>query len=127
MRLFLTFPNQGADICRDLDRRAWIYLRFGLALTVALALGCTASKVSTSDPSASAFAPTNEVEATAEISYCNAGAKSVKNARREDAYKKMHQTCGGRYEIVQEEDQKAALCKSQRRIWFRCLDGEEDS
>ncbi len=81
--------------------------------------GCSASSINTRDPARSSYGPSNEAATDGEISYCNAGAKFVRNARREDAYKKMHAACDGRYEIVREEDQMA-ICYPQRRIWFKC-------
>ena len=72
------------------------------------------------NPSNSQYAPLNEQGIAGEISYCNAGAKSVRDARREDAYKKMFASCGGPYEIVREEDQHPVLCTMERRIWFTC-------
>ena len=94
-------------------------LIYGLALCAALA-GCTASNVNVRNPSNSQYAPLNEQGIAGEISYCNAGAKSVRDARREDAYKKMFASCGGPYEIVREEDQHPVLCTMERRIWFTC-------
>lgn len=57
------------------------------------------------------------------ISYVNAGA--VRYEGRRDANRKMHEHCGGSYEIVWEESQGGGcLQPPQRRIWFKCLDGE---
>lgn len=86
--------------------------------------GCSASSVNTKDPSRSRFAPIDERTTAGEISYCNAGIKTVRNARRDDAYQKMYSTCGGSYQIVREEDQHAAICASERRIWFKCVVAE---
>jgi hypothetical protein len=84
---------------------------------------CTASEVSTKIPETGRYAPVNE-EADGEVSYLNIGAKAVRNARREDAYKKMYEHCGGPYEIVREEEQEAAWPPRarQRRIWFNCVE-----
>lgn len=87
--------------------------------------GCSASNVNMHGPSTSLYAPINETLSTGEISYCNAGAKSVRDARREDAYKKMYEACGGKYAIVHEEDQNPAFCKMERRIWFKCSSDEK--
>ena len=96
-------------------------MKSALFFAVAVVLsGCTASKVNTRNPSNSQYAPLNESGVTGEISYCNAGAKSVRDARREDAYKKMFASCGGPYEIVREEDQHPVFCTMERRIWFTC-------
>ncbi len=91
-----------------------------LLLLAAVALGCSASSVNTNAPESGAYAPANETRADGEVSYLNAGAKKVRDARRADAYKKMHDHCGGEYEIIKEEDQSSPLGK-QRRIWFNCL------
>jgi hypothetical protein len=84
--------------------------------------GCSASRVNTAIPETGRYAPANE-QVDGEVSYLNAGAKSVRNARREDAYKKMYEHCGGPYEIVREEDQEGAWPPGgrQRRIWFKCI------
>jgi hypothetical protein len=77
--------------------------------------------VNTSGPETKPYAPSN-VTADGDVSYLNAGAKSVRNARRDDAFKKMHAHCNGDYEIVREEDQESVFFGGpQRRIWFRCL------
>lgn len=97
--------------------------RMGL-LGVCLALtACMSSKLRTDIPETSRYAPVND-RVDGEVSYLNAGAKIVRNARREDAYKKMHEHCGGSYEIVREENQRSALGDPQRRIWFKCVDGK---
>jgi hypothetical protein len=82
--------------------------------------GCSSGNVNTAGPETKPYAPTN-VTADGDIRYLNAGAKSVRDARREDAYKKMYAHCGGPYEIVREEDEDAPLMGGPfRRIWFRC-------
>lgn len=87
--------------------------------------GCmSASSVKVDGPSASSYAPINELISEGEISYCNAGLKSIRDARRKDAYEKMYSACGGSYQIVREEEQNAAFCKMERRIWFQCASGE---
>jgi hypothetical protein len=97
------------------NRRAWFAGTFLL-----VSLGCTASSINTGAPEAGPFAPVNEARADGEVSYLNAGAKAVRDARRTDAYKKMHDHCHGEYEILKEEDQKGAI-GTQRRIWFKCV------
>ena len=89
--------------------------------------GCSASKVNTTIPETSRYAPVND-EVDGEVSYLNAGAKVVRDERRQDAYKKMHEHCGGPYKIVREEDQEAAWPPRarQRRIWFRCVQGDSE-
>ena len=91
-----------------------------LVLPAVLVLGCSASSVNTAAPESGAYAPVNETRADGEVSYLNAGAKQVRDARRADAYKKMHDHCGGDYEIIKEEDQSSPFGK-QRRMWFKCL------
>lgn len=48
----------------------------------------------------------------------------MRNARREDAFRKMHEFCDGPYVIVREELAESAnllaLGARQRRIYFRC-------
>jgi hypothetical protein len=97
-----------------------------VALAAVAALACTASSINTAAPEAGQYAPANEGRADGEVSYLNAGAKRVRDARRADAYKKMHDHCGGSYEIIKEEDQEGAL-GTQRRIWFNCATSEPQS
>ena len=99
-----------------------------VALLVAVVVlgGCSASSINTAAPEASVYAPANEPKASGEVSYLNAGAKKVRDARRADAYKKMHDHCGGAYDILKEEDQRSPW-GIQRRIWFRCADAQEGS
>lgn len=94
-----------------------------MPITALVLLSCAASPVATKIPETSPYAPVND-EVDGEVSYLNAGAKSVRNARREDAYKKMYEHCGGPYEIVREEDQEGAWPPRarQRRIWFKCVE-----
>jgi hypothetical protein len=72
-----------------------------------LLAACSASSVKTEIPETSRYAPVDD-KVDGEVSYLNAGAKTVRNARREDAYKKMYEHCGGPYKIVREEDQQGA-------------------
>jgi hypothetical protein len=75
-----------------------------LIASVFCVLGCSAKMVSTHGDSNSAYAPVNEKSSRGGIvKYLNGGAKSVKAARKEDAYKKMHDFCGGPYKIVSED------------------------
>ena len=97
-----------------------------LVLIVAVALGgCTASQIQPNLPERSAYAPSNEEPVDGEVAYLDAGARAVRDARREDAYKKMHTFCGGDYVIVREELAESANVLApgarQRRIYFRCL------
>lgn len=61
---------------------------------------CTADFV-TKTGSTSAYAPVNEVRG-GEIKYLNQGAESIRQARRNDAYQKMSEYCGGKYKITTE-------------------------
>lgn len=61
-----------------------------LQSAIALGLpGCTASFINTKAPEAGACASVHEPRADAEVSYLNASVKSVRDARRTDACKKM--------------------------------------
>lgn len=83
-------------------------------------VGCSAGTVNSSGPETKPYAPSNNT-ADGDVRYLNAGAKVVRDARRDDAYKKMFAHCGGPYEIVREEDEAAPLMGGPyRRIWFRC-------
>ena len=87
--------------------------------------GCSAGAVNTSGPETKPYAPSNKT-ADGDVRYLNAGAKSVRDARRDDAYRKMYEHCGGPYEIVREEDEAAPLMSGPyRRIWFRCTNEEK--
>jgi hypothetical protein len=94
-------------------------------LAVASFVACSASQVNTAIPETSPYAPAGE-QVDGEVSYLNAGAKAVRDARRQDAYKKMYDHCHGSYEIQREEDQEAAWPPGarQRRIWFKCVQAE---
>lgn len=93
--------------------------RLAILLTSLALFRCSASSINTAAPESGPYAPANQVKADGEVSYLNAGAKRVRDARRSDAYKKMHDHCGGDYDIVKEEDQQGAI-GTQRRIWFVC-------
>jgi hypothetical protein len=71
-------------------------------LPLVLLTACAASMVSSAKPSDSPDAPINERTRTGVVKYLNDGAGFVKSKRREDAYKKMHESCGGPYRIVAE-------------------------
>ncbi|MEA2604901.1 MAG: hypothetical protein QOF89_5893 [Acidobacteriota bacterium] len=92
-----------------------------------LLAACSASSVKTEIPETSRYAPVDD-KVDGEVSYLNAGAKSVRNARREDAYKKMYEHCGGPYKIVREEDQQGGWVPGgiQRRIWFKCVEKDAE-
>ena len=50
----------------------------------------------------SPYAPVNEASLPGIIRYLNEGARPVKEARRNDAYRHMHEACGGKYKILRE-------------------------
>ncbi len=104
-----------------------MYRKLSLLIGVFALTACSASQVRTTIPETSSYAPVDE-QVDGEVSYLNAGAKTVRNARREDAYKKMYEHCGGPYKIVREEDQQAAWPPGapQRRIWFNCVEKEPE-
>lgn len=102
-----------------------ILLPFAIASTL-LVLGCSASSINTKVAEAGPYAPANEQQSDGEVSYLNAGVKAVRDARRADAYEKMHNHCRGAYEIVKEEEQRGPM-GPQRRIWFKCVKGESPS
>jgi hypothetical protein len=63
-------------------------------------IGCTAQMVSPPGKlNNSPFAPVNEALRPGVIKYLNAGVPSVRESRREDAYRQMHQSCNGKYQI----------------------------
>jgi hypothetical protein len=71
-----------------------------LMLLGAFTLGCRASMVNrpgaqTSSP----FDPVNEASRGGVIKYSNEGAAFVREKRRQNAYKQMHDACGGKYKI----------------------------
>lgn len=45
------------------------------------------------------YAPVNEASRDGVIKYLNQGLGSIREKRREDAYKQMSQSCGGAYRI----------------------------
>jgi hypothetical protein len=51
---------------------------------------------------ANEYAPENEKQLPGKIKYSLAGADFVVSNRRKDAYKQMHNACGGAYKIVSE-------------------------
>ena len=69
-----------------------------LAGAIALS-GCVSADMVSSPNSGAAYAPVNEGARYGIIKYLNDGADFVRNKRREDAYKQMHQACNGRYRI----------------------------
>ena len=78
-----------------------------LFIVLACLSSCTSAEIVNpiGSGSGSAYAPSNEVQRPGMIKYLNQGADFVIKARREDAYKKMYDSCGGRYKIVSEGPQ----------------------
>lgn len=103
------------------------YLLLLILCAPMLLAACSASSVKTDIPEKSRYAPVGD-DVDGEVSYLNAGAKSVRNARREDAYKKMYEHCGGPYKIVREEDQEGGWLPGgiQRRLWFKCVEKDKE-
>ena len=65
--------------------------------------GCSAKLVSAPGAkSGSAYAPVNEQSLPGVVRYSAKGIKPVVNSRREAAYKKMFETCNGKYKILGE-------------------------
>lgn len=84
--------------------------------------GCSAGQVR-GDAFKSAYAPVNQAISSQAINYCNAGAKFVRDSRREDAYRKMYATCRGKYQIIREESlvKPFAVCSTTQRVIFQCV------
>lgn len=69
-------------------------------IPIFICIACTAQMVSPPGGlNNSPFAPINEASRPGVIKYLNAGAQSVRESRREDAYRQMHQACNGKYQI----------------------------
>jgi hypothetical protein len=87
----------------------------------------------------SKYSPENEKKADDSIGvmrYLNEGAPFVREARREDAYKKMYNLCNGKYELADETDSETTpttfvtetktgftaqtLSSTYTYIYFRC-------
>jgi hypothetical protein len=63
---------------------------------------CTAQMIVPPGNTKSKYAPANQSSNKGIVKYSTEGARSVVEARREDAYKRMYSACGGRYIIVSE-------------------------
>lgn len=76
---------------------------FLIGLALVFVAGCSAKLISAPGAkSGSAFAPVNEGSLPGVVRYSAKGIKPIVNARREAAYKKMFETCNGKYRIVGE-------------------------
>ncbi|QSX31993.1 hypothetical protein JYB87_09315 [Shewanella avicenniae] len=77
---------------------------------IILVTGCTSAnvvRVPGEISKASKYGPIDEKATVNDIGivqYLNEGIDSVRDARREDAYKKMFKLCNGKYEIVGESN-----------------------
>lgn len=85
------------------------------SITCALVLsGCTSADIIRYPgevAKTSQYAPQNEKRTSNNIGvmrYLNEGASIVRDARREDAYKKMFNLCNGRYEILAENESETS-------------------
>lgn len=67
-----------------------------------LLTGCSATMETTLNKS-TPNAPTNEINGGV-VSYLNDGYLSIKQKRREDAYRQMHEQCNGPYQILEEAE-----------------------
>ncbi|WP_199611550.1 hypothetical protein [Flocculibacter collagenilyticus] len=110
---------------------------------VALLAGCTSADVLRHPgevAKTSKYAPQNERKTENNIGvmrYLNEGASFVREARREDAYKKMFTMCEGKYDIIAETDSETTpitytsetntgfvsqtVSSSYRYIHFKCV------
>jgi len=86
------------------------------------------------------YAPVNERSRPGVVKYLNAGADSVIRARRKDAYKRMHDACGGPYRIDAEGPREeggvvaplpgGGFYGGTFQYWyiqFSCVDAEQES
>src|SRR5437763_15974860 len=108
--------------------RTWL-IPFMLSLCACSSKMVAPPGSTTPDPNA----PINEADRPGVVSYLNEGISSVRQARRRNAYKKMHDACAGRYRIDREGDQVdggvvvggahvAVLTRSHRwYIQFSCV------
>jgi hypothetical protein len=72
---------------------------FVVVISIACLSACTSAEMVSSPNSGSAYAPVNESSRSGIVKYLNDGADIVRKQRREDAYKQMHDACGGQYRI----------------------------
>jgi len=79
-----------------------------LLLSMFSITGCVATANLIKHPASaktnSKYAPESEKRANGigVVNYLNEGIKSIRDARREDAYKKAYESCNGKYEIIDE-------------------------
>lgn len=70
-------------------------------IIIALIQGCASAFVVNPDSTPSKYAPKG-YKRKGTVKYLNQGADFVIKSRREDAFKKMHTSCGGEYKITSE-------------------------
>lgn len=82
-------------------------MRINLLLVVIAGLvtltGCVSADMVSSPGASSAFAPINASTRPGLVKYLNDGAAFVREKRREDAYRQMHDACAGQYKIDAED------------------------
>ena len=91
-------------------------------LTYFVLSGCAAQVKMMSMPgteSSSPYAPINEKTRGGLIRYLDEGGQEKREARREDAYKKMHDACGGKYRI-ESESEAHTMEHDYRYFQFSC-------
>lgn len=77
--------------------------QFVLFFALVVLSGCAAHMVvRPGSKSASQYAPVNESTRPGIMKYSNQGARPVREARRRNAYKQMHDACNGDYKILSE-------------------------
>ena len=74
-------------------------ISIGSIIFAGLLAGCTSAQMVLAPNSGSAYAPVNEAARPGIVKYLKDGADFVRRQRREDAYKQMHDACGGAYRI----------------------------
>lgn len=104
-----------------------------ILISIPLLTSCSATmetRLSKSTPNA----PVNEINGGI-VSYLNQGGTSVIRARRNNAYKKMHDSCNGDYKILEEGERIGAgiatpignsVIYDNERHWnirFECMQG----
>lgn len=77
-------------------------LKIALPIALLILVSCTAQMVVPPGGAEIKYAPTNQSNKRGIVKYHAYGAYHVVAARREDALKKMHTACSGKYIIVRE-------------------------
>ncbi|MCG7584591.1 hypothetical protein [Photobacterium sp. OFAV2-7] len=105
-----------------------------------LLIGCSAGEIQSNTDHLSPYAPLNASDTGIHsIAYLDEGADLVRDARREDAFKKMFDYCDGRYVLLDEQGQvvggnqtihqetldgyiSTTLSSRYRTFYFKCAD-----